>query len=366
MKAPRRASAETSRLTVDLGAIVANWQDLRARHPAGAVAAVVKADAYGLGARFVAPALYAAGCRHFFVAHLSEALAIQRYLPGALLGVLNGLAPDQAEIFAANDLTAVLGSLAEIARWTAEARRRGQRLPALLHVDTGMNRLGLDSGELRRLADDPALLDGLDLRYVMTHLVASEVRNDPINAAQQARFAAACAALPAMPRSLANSSGIFLGPAFASDLARPGAALYGLNPTPGQPNPMRPVVRLDCQVLQVRQIAAGDSVGYNGTWRAARDSRIATIPLGYADGWPRAMSNRGHAIFDGAPVPLVGRVSMDLTTYDVTDFPAIVPGRWLLVIGPGRTPDDIAADAGTNGYEVLTSVWTRYAREYLS
>ena len=338
-------SAETSRLTVDLSAIVANWRDLRARHPSGDVAGVVKADAYGLGARFVAPALYAAGCRHFFVAHLSEALAIQRYLPGALLGVLNGLAPDQAEIFAANDLTAGLGSLTEIDRWTNEARRRGTRLPALLHVDTGMNRLGLDAHELQMLADDPARLDGLDLRYVMTHLVSSEMPQDPINAMQQARFAAACASLPPIRRSLANSSAIFLGAAFASDLARPGAALYGLNPTPGRPNPMRQVVRLEAQVLQVRQIAAGESVGYNSTWRAARDSRIATIPLGYADGWPRALSNRGHAIFDGRPVPLVGRVSMDLTTYDVTDFPAVVPGAWLQVIGPGRTPDDIAADA---------------------
>lgn len=361
----KAGSAETSRLRVDLGAIVANWQALRARHP-GDVAAVVKADAYGLGARFVAPALYAAGCRHFFVAHLSEALAIQRYLPSAMLAVLNGLAPGQADAFAANDLTAVLGSLAEIDRWTAEARKRGQQLPALLHVDTGMNRLGLDAAELQALATNPARLDGLDLRYVMTHLVASEVPDDPANAAQHARFAAACAMLPPMPRSLANSSGIFLGPDFASDLARPGAALYGLNPTPGQPNPMRQVLRLDCQVLQVRQIAAGDTVGYNSTWRARRPSRIATIPLGYADGWPRALSNRGHAIFDGAPAPLVGRVSMDLTTYDVTDLPAVVPGVWLQVIGPGRTPDDIAADAGTNGYEVLTSLWTRYAREYVS
>ena len=361
----KAGSAETSRLRVDLSAIVANWQALRARH-IGAVAAVVKADAYGLGARFVAPTLYAAGCRHFFVAHLSEALAIQRYLPGAMLAVLNGLAPGQAEAFAANDLTAVLGSLAEIDRWATEARKRGQRLPALLHVDTGMNRLGLDAGELQTLAADPGRLDGLDLRYVMTHLVASEIADDPANAAQRARFAAACAMLPPMPRSFANSSGIFLGPDYASDLARPGAALYGLNPTPGLANPMRQVLQLDCQVLQVREIAAGDSVGYNSTWRAKRASRIATVPLGYADGWPRAMGNRGHAIFDGARAPLVGRVSMDLTTYDVTDLPAVVPGVWLQVIGPGRTPDDIAADAGTNGYEVLTSLWTRYAREYVA
>ena len=357
---------ETSRLTVNLGAIVANWQDLRRRHASGDVAAVVKADAYGLGARSVAPALHAAGCRHFFVAHLSEALAIRPLLPNALLGVLNGLAPGQAEIFAAQNITAVLGSLPEIDRWVAEARRLGRRLPALLHVDTGMNRLGLDETELAQLATDPTNLAELDLLYLMTHLVSSEVADDPINQRQRAEFAAACAALPPMKRSLANSSGIFLGPDFASDLARPGAALYGINPTPDQPNPMRQTVRLDIEVLQVREIAAGDSVGYNAAWRASRPSRIATCPLGYADGWPRAMAACSHAIFDGRAVPLVGRVSMDLTTYDVTDFPAIMPGSWLNVIGPARTPDDIARDAGTNGYEVLTSLWSRYARTYVA
>ena len=359
-------TAETSRLTVDLGAIVANWRDLGRRHPSGPVAGVVKADAYGLGAKFVAPALYAAGCRHFFVAHLSEALAIQRFLPGALLGVLNGLAPQQAEIFVANDLTPALGSLAEIDRWAAMARTCGRRLPALVHVDTGMNRLGLDSVELQALGADPGRLDGIDVRYVMTHLVSSEVPDDPINASQRRSFAAACACLPAAPQSLANSSGIFLGAEYASDLARPGAALYGLNPTPQLPNPMRQVIGLHAQVLQVRTIKSGDGVGYNATWRARRESRIATVPLGYADGWPRTLSNRGHVIFDGVAAPLVGRVSMDLTTYDVTDLPEVIAGIWLEVIGPGRTPDDIAADAGTNGYEVLTSLWTRYAREYVS
>ena len=357
---------ETSRLTIDLGAIVANWQDLRHRHPSGDVAAVVKADAYGLGAKIVAPALHAAGCRHFFVAHLSEALAIRALLPGAMLGVLNGLAPGQAEIFAAQGITAVLGSLSEIDRWASEARRLGRRLPTLLHVDTGMNRLGLDERELAILAADPSVLAGLELLYLMTHLVSSELPTDPINQRQRAEFAAACAALPPMRRSLANSSGIFLGPDFASDLARPGAALYGINPTPDRPNPMRQTVRLDIEVLQVREIAAGDSVGYNAAWRASRPSRIATAPLGYADGWPRSMATCSHAIFDGRPVPLVGRVSMDLTTYDVTDFPEIVPGDWLNVIGPDRTPDDIARDAGTNGYEVLTSLWSRYARTYLA
>ena len=198
----------------------------------------------------------------------------------------------------------------------------------------------------------------------MTHLVASEIPEDPANEAQRRRFAEACARLPAAPRSLANSSGIFLGPAFASDLARPGAALYGLNPRPGGANPMRNPVRLRARVLQLREIAAGESVGYNRTWTAARPSRIATVAVGYADGFPRALGNRAEACFDGSPVPLVGRVSMDLTTFDATDHPALVPGAWLELIGDQVTPDDLAARAGTNGYDILTSLGRRYHRRY--
>ena len=345
----------TATLIVDVGAVVANWRMLSALHSAGAVAGVVKADAYGLGAVRIVPALRSAGCRHFFVAHLSEALAIRPLVPDAMVAVLNGMDPGSEGDYIAHGITPVLGSLAEIARWAG---------PAILHIDTGMNRLGLDARELAALADDPQLLDAIKLRYVMTHLVSSEVPGDPDNARQRAAFAAACARLPAAPRSFANSSGIFLGPDFASDLARPGAALYGLNPTPGRPNPMRPVVTLRAPVLQVRDIPAGASVGYNATWRATRPSRIATVPVGYADGWPRTLSNRGHAIFDGRPVPLVGRVSMDLATYDITDFPRIVPGALLELIGPGLPPDAIAEEAGTNGYDILTSLGARYARTY--
>jgi alanine racemase len=231
-------------------------------------------------------------------------------------------------------------------------------------VDTGMSRLGLDARELSELAQDHTRLDGLAIRYVMSHLVSSEIPADPSNQLQRQRFAAARAMLPAAPGSLANSSGIFLGPVFGSDLARPGAALYGVNPTPGQPNPMRSVVRVSVRVLAVRDVPVGASVGYNGTWIAARASRIATAALGYADGFHRSLSGRGSACFDGAPVPLVGRVSMDLTTFDVTDHPGVQPGCWLEVLGPHRSPDDVAAAAGTNGYEVLTSLGRRFHRVY--
>jgi len=353
-----------ARLEIDLDAIAANWRLLRTHHPSGAVAGVVKADGYGLGAREVAARLYREGCRHFFVAHLSEALAIRDLVPDTMLAVLNGLILGTEAEYAATGVLPVLGSLAEVDAWAAEARHAGRTLPALLHVDTGMSRLGLDPRELAILQADHARLGGIAVHAVMTHLVSSEIPDDPMNERQRRRFAAARAGLPPTPSSLANSSGIFLGEAFASDLARPGAALYGINPTPGKPNPMRPVVRLLARVLQVRDIAAGETVGYNATWQADRPSRIATVGVGYADGWHRAHSGRGAAFFDGKPVPLVGRVSMDLTTYDVTARPDIGVGDHLELIGPSVPPDTVAEAAGTNGYEVLTSLGRRFARVY--
>jgi alanine racemase len=359
MPCPTAASV----LEVDLGAVVANWRALSARH-GGPVAGVLKADAYGLGASEVATALHAAGCRHFFVAHLQEALAIRGLLPGAMLAVLNGLWPGDAPAYAETGIVPVLGSLGEVDAYAAQARITGRPLPALLHVDTGMNRLGLPPAELDALAADPSRLDDIDVLFVMTHLAAAEMPDDPQNARQHAAFAAACARLPQAPRSLSNSSGIFLQ-GFGSDLARPGAALYGVNPTPGQPNPMRPAIRLRARVLQVRDIPAGAGVGYNATWTALRPSRIATVPVGYADGYPRSLSNRAEACFDGAPVPLVGRVSMDLVTFDVTDLPAVQPGAWLDLIGPAMPVDEVARRAGTNAYEILTQLGPRYRRTYL-
>ncbi len=225
-------------------------------------------------------------------------------------------------------------------------------------------RLGLAPDELAQLAQDRTRLDRLKIRYILSHLAASELPDDPSNALQLQRFQAVRTMLPAAPFSLANSSGIFLGPAFGSDLARPGAALYGLNPTPGLPNPMRPVVRLSVRVLAVRDIPAGASVGYNGIWTAARPTRIATAALGYADGLHRTLSNHGSAWFDGNRVPLVGRVSMDLTTFDVTGHPGVQPGCWLEILGSHQSPDDVAQAAGTNGYEVLTSLGRRFHRVY--
>ncbi|MCC7427111.1 MAG: alanine racemase [Alphaproteobacteria bacterium] len=354
-------------LAIDLDAIAANWRALRDRHAARRIAGVVKADAYGLGAAQVAPRLAAEGCRHFFVAHLAEAVALGPLLPAdAMLAVLNGLMAGSTAEFRAHGLVPVLNDLAEIEAWANAARAAGTALPAILHIDTGMSRLGLDARSLERLAQDPSRLDGLDLRFVMSHLARSE-EDVPMNPAQLARFRAACARLPRAPQSLANSSGLFLGPDYHFDLGRPGAATYGINPKPGHANPMRTTVRLLGRVLQVREIGAGESVGYGATFVAARPSRIATVAVGYADGYLRSLSARARAVIAGRAVPLVGRVSMDLITLDVTDLPEADAhaGAWAELIGPKEPPDAIAERAGTNGYEILTSLGARYHRQYL-
>jgi alanine racemase len=312
-------------LRVNLGAIVANWRDLGARHGAQ-VAGVVKADAYGLGAGPVARALRDAGCATFFVAHLTEGLALRAALgAGPDIVVLNGFPPGAD---GGAGLTPVLNHLGDVAAHAGRGR------PAVLHLDTGMARLGLDAREQAVLAEEPGRLSGLPLRWVMTHLACADEPGHPLNEAQRARFAdAADRIAPGIPRSLANSSGLFLGPGFRSDLARPGCALYGINPTPGQPNPMRQVARVEAEVLQVREVAAGDTVGYGASWTAREPRRIATVAGGYADGYLRALSGRSFGLLHGRAVPLVGRVSMDLTTFDVTEIPEARPGDRLTLIG---------------------------------
>jgi alanine racemase len=352
----------TAILNIDLDAIAANWTDLAASH-AGATAGVIKADAYGLGAAFVAPKLLAAGCRHFFVAHLAEALAVRPLIPGAMLAVLNGLADGEAAVFAAHDITPVLGTSRELALWRAQAARLQKTLPVILHLDTGMARLGFSAADLNNVAPDD--LSGLQVEYVMTHLVSADMPDSPLNQRQAETFFTMAANFPGVKHSIANSSGMFLGKKFESNLSRPGAALYGISPNPGLTrNPMREVIRLRAPILQIRDLQPGESVGYNAFWTAKRHSRIAVLGVGYADGYHRALSSRATARFDATPVPLVGRVSMDLTTFDVTDVPA-QPGDYLELIGPGHGVDALAIEAGTNGYEILTSLGRRYERRYI-
>ncbi len=353
-------------LSIDLDAIVANWRSLEARQgPACRAAAVVKADAYGLGARPVAAALAAAGCRRFVVATLDEGLTLRAVLPGAEILVLSGPLPGTAAAFAEAALWPVLNSPEQVADWRALAARRDRALAAALHVDTGMSRLGLSAAELAALAADPALLAGIDIRLLMSHLACADEPAHPLNERQCRRFAAARALFPGLPASLAASSGIFLGPAWHADWTRPGAALYGLNPTPEAANPMRPVAQLSARILQVRDVDAGDSVGYGASYRCAAPTRLAIVAAGYADGLFRALSNRGCGHFGEQPVPLVGRVSMDLTIFDVGAASPARPGETITLMGPGNDADAIARAAGTIGYEILTALGARYHRHYL-
>jgi alanine racemase len=374
MSDPRCAGAV---LTIDLDAIAANYRLLRERVAPAECAAVVKADAYGLGAAKVAPALAAAGCRTFFVAHVGEGIVVRRALaetqaeraPGSepTIYVLNG-APREAETeLAEHRLTPVLNSLADVDAWAAFARGSGVPRTAALHIDTGMSRLGLPPAECRVLAGDPGRLGGIALRIVMSHLACADEPDHPLNLRQLDAFRAARSAFPATAGSFANSSGIFLGRRYHADIVRPGAALYGVAPVPGEPNPMAQVVRLQGKILQVREIDSPETVGYGATHLARGRQTIATVAVGYADGYLRALGNRGSGYIGEIRVPLVGRVSMDLITFDVSGVPGSLarPGAMIDVIGPRIPVDAVAAEAGTIGYEILTGLGARYHRVYV-
>jgi len=353
-------------LTIDLAALAENYRILcRAAAPTR-VAAVVKADAYGLGATRVVPVLHAAGCRDFFVAHLVEARRLAAVRPSdARLYVLNGLLPGGEAVCADLGAIPVLNSLDQVKRWSALAAERGVVLEAALQVDTGMSRLGLSLAELQALAASPAPLAGIRLTLIMSHLACADQPEHEASPAQLAVMQAASALFPGLPVSFANSSGVFLGPDYRGALARPGVALYGAAPTAGD-NPMRPVVRLDVRVIQTRTVPAGTAVGYGGTHVTTRETCIATLAAGYADGLPRSLSNRGAAWFGGVRLPILGRVSMDSLMVDVTALPAdaLAPGELMELIGPNQTLETVATDAGTISYEILTGLGQRYHRHY--
>ena len=353
-------------LEIDLGAIAANYALLRERARPAATAAVVKADAYGLGLAPVARTLHAAGCRQFFVARLEEGVALRRLLAEAEIYVLDGVGRGEEETVFAHRLVPVLNHPGELELWSGYARRLARRLPAAIHLDTGMTRLGFSVAAAT--AVDVEALAPLELRLVMSHLACADEPDHPLNAAQLRRFLDAAARFPGIPRSLAASSGIFLGDAYRFDLCRPGVALYGANPAPGRPNPVRPVVRLVAPVLQVHEIDAPGTVGYGATYPVRPGMRIATLPVGYADGLLRSASNRATARVGGIEVPYAGRVSMDLISLDVTALPAgaVAPGTPVELLGGPEGVDRLAAQAGTIGYEVLTRLGHRFRRRYLA
>ena len=360
----------TGVLTVDLDAIVANWRKLEKTAVPAECAAVIKANAYGCGAEQVARALSHAGCKTFFVATLDEARMVRAALPSATLYALNGFFQNTGDAYAEVDCKPVIGDLNELAEWDVFCRRSGWHGGAAIQIDTGMNRLGLTVVEAQGII--PRINAGdHGITLVMSHLVCGELVNNPTNARQLAAFREIASLFSNVPASLSNSSGIYLGPQFQFDLVRPGAALYGINPTPEADNPMQPVVDLKARIVQIRNIERGETVGYGGTWTARRPTKLAIVASGYADGYFRAASasdgTRGaEAVVAGKRCPVAGRVSMDLTAIDITDLPqnAARRGHMVTLIGEGITVDELAHHFGTIGYEVLTSLGPRYARIY--
>jgi alanine racemase len=360
----------TGVLTVDLNAIVANWRKLEKTAVPAECAAVIKADAYGCGAAPVARALARAGCKTFFVATLDEARATRAALPSAALYVLGGFFQNCGDAYAKINARPVIGDLNELAEWDVFCRRSGWRGGAAIHVDTGMHRLGLTVADAEGIV--PRINAGdHGITLVMSHLACAEALHHSLNARQLATFREIASLFSGVPASLSNSSGIFLGPHFQFDIVRPGAALYGINPTPEADNPMQPVVDLKARIVQLRAIDKGETVGYGATWTARRPTKLAIVSAGYADGYFRAGGSsdgtRGaDVIVAGKRCPIVGRISMDLMAVDVTDLEknAARRGHLVTLIGEGITVDELAHHFGTIGYEVLTSLGPRYARVY--
>jgi alanine racemase len=356
-------------LTVDLAAIVQNWRSISADLAPGCQAgAVVKADSYGLGAQPIAGALAAAGCRRFFVATLDEALSLRTAQPDIEILVMNGLMPGHEEAYRRHRLIPMLASLAEARAWKALAEQNRQTLPAALHIDTGMSRLGMDRAAAATLATDAAFNAAIDLLLIASHLACADDPDSAMNGEQISAFQDARRLFPGVPGSLAASSGIFLGVDYHAEWVRPGAALYGIAPHRNSGKKLAAVVRLQATILQVRAIDAPESVGYGASFRATGKTRLATVAIGYADGVLRSLSNRGFGFIGDKRVPLVGRVSMDLTVFDVTgvDERSVMPGQAIDLIGPHQSVDDLADQAGTIGYEILTSLGPRIHRHYVT
>jgi alanine racemase len=354
-------------LTIDLGAVQRNYDTLDAM-AAAQVGAAIKADAYGLGIGKVAPALWSAGCRQFFAASVAEGIEVRGLLPDADINIFNGAMPGTIDELVEHDLTPLLISLAQLDLWSSAARSLGRKLPAGLHFDTGMSRTGLTVTEAQTLEHEAHRLAGVDVRLILSHLACADDRTSDHPELQLKRFAAIRSANPAGMASLANSAGTHRHTDFHFDLVRPGISLYGGACVNDEPNPMEPVVALHAPILQIDHAEPGQTVGYGATYEVRTERTLAVIPVGYADGFLRSGSNSGHMHIGGHRCPIVGRVSMDLTVFDVSAVPPehLWLGAPVEVIGPNRPLDEVAAEAGTIGYELLTELGSRYERVYLN
>jgi alanine racemase len=358
-------------LSIDLQALQNNFKTLAKKAGKAACGAAVKGQAYGLGIAPVSKALWDAGCRDFFVARPKEGEELRSLLPDATIYVLDGLFPGQAEFYAINKLRPALIAIDEAREWAAFGRQYGTALPCALHVDTGINRLGLSMEQFHALTLDKFLMQGLNVTLLMSHLACADSPEHPLNEKQRQRFAVVRSTMPGVPASLANSSGIYLGKGFAHDLVRPGVALYGGNPVAPKKNPMLPVAHLEGSILQLRDVKKGETVGYSATWKAPRDSRIAILGAGYKDGVPRSLSSKqkdgpAQVWVGGKRCPIIGRISMDMMGIDVTNVkPSLLQkGSRAEIFGRRIGIDEAASWAGTISYELLTRLGSRYARVY--
>ncbi len=365
------SSGLTGRLTIDLGAIVKNWKALNAISANSLTGAVVKADAYGTGMLPVANALFQAGARFFFVATPDEAIALRAEIKDAYIFVFNGLYPSSAELYAHQRIMPILNSPTMLEEWLLFCLSKNEAFPAAIHFDTGMGRLGIKMTDIEWVKDRLAKV-GFSPEMIMSHLACADVPAHEKNRTQLSFFHSIVEQFPTIPASLANSAGIMNSRDNHFQMVRPGIALYGGRAINGKPNPMKPVVNLKVPILQVNEFRAGDSIGYGATYTLNRNSKIAILAIGYADGFLRSLSGTnsrqgGRVVINNKILPVIGRVSMDLIAVDVTELYGKMPnpGEMAEILGNIIGIDDQADLAGTIGYEILTSLKGRYKRSYI-
>lgn len=356
-------------LTIDLNAIVRNYKRLQHMSAPAECGAVMKSDAYSLGIIPIGRALAQSGCKTFFVGHVDEGIKLRMALPDVRIIVMHGLSAESVAACYQANLVPVLNSMTEIEIWSHFIRACDQgKRPAIIHLDTGMNRLGLGADELPFLYDNLQILEPLDLHAWMTHLACAPQADHPMNREQREKLLSYLKPLPKAPITMSATMGLFLGDEFLFDLTRPGGGLYGIYPRHLRENPpFEPVITLEARVLQVRDVKKGDVVGYGSTYRFDRDSRVATLAMGYYDGYLRSLSNQGYVYVKDYRAPIVGIVSMDLVTVDVTDIPPelVYKGGMMEMMGMNHTCVDVAIEAGSHAHQVLTNLSPRYERRYI-